>query len=156
MPCVHIKLADLPFLYFFAAEIDICSLANNCQKRLITFLKLIVIVLFYRHNCKRCKEYMRESRKFCQRGVQLFLIRGKRIKKALKAGNCGPASKTSFNIVNWLGSFVIFQGIRTREVRTPCLTLWIRTWNIKTRQHCTYFLYRTFHLVMDLKCINTE
>ena len=45
------------------------------------------------------KCYMRGSRKFCQRGVNfffLFLIRGKRIQIALKAGHHGPASETPF------------------------------------------------------------
>ena len=71
---------------------------------------------------------MRGSGKFWQRGSNVFFIyffiRGKRIQIALKAGPIGPPAKRHFNGVSlaghWLpyiecclGSFVIFQGIRT-------------------------------------------
>ena len=72
---------------------------------------------------------MRGSRKFCQKGSNiflfLFLIRGKRIQIALKAGhhrhlNGGSlAGRRWPNIECWFGSFVIFQRIRTSMAKKP-------------------------------------
>ena len=91
---------------------------------------------------------MPESRKFCQSGsntdnvfyyfFSFFIILvegmergdGERIEMPLKVGHHWPASKTSLNgvllagqywpiIECWLGSFVIFQGIRINIARKP-------------------------------------
>ena len=74
------------------------------------------------------------SRKFCQRESNsdnvfvLFcvLMRGERIQKVLKARHHRPASETPFRwraddgpTLNWLGSFVIFQGIWTSIATNP-------------------------------------
>ena len=82
---------------------------------------------------------MRGSRKFCHWGSNsygFFFVRGEKIQIALKAGLHLSASETLFkcvslagrwwwwpNIECWLGSFVIFQGIRTSIAKKPFI-LW--------------------------------
>ena len=99
----------------------------------------------YAHsNPRRCShtpyKSMRGSRKFCQRGSNSekcfcycffqLIRRGERIQITLKAGHHRPNRETPFkwhfadgflrpNIVCWLGSFVIFQGIRNSISKQP-------------------------------------
>ena len=78
---------------------------------------------------------MRGPREFCQRGSwsnsnNVFMMRGKRIQIALKASHHRLASETPLNGVSqvgrlwatiecWLGSFVIFQRVRTSIAKKP-------------------------------------
>ena len=72
-------------------------------------------------------QIMRRYRKFCQGGGSTFdsFMREKRVQIPLKQGHHRPASETSFksrwwpNIECCLGSFVIFQGIRTSIAKEP-------------------------------------
>ena len=101
---------------------------------------------------------MRRSRKFCQRGSnsdRVFLTRRNRIQITLKLGHHRPAGKRHLNgillacpwwlnIECWLGSFVIFKGIRTSIAKRPYIfvifqgggggpdplsPLWTHTWD---------------------------
>ena len=85
---------------------------------------------------------MRESRKFCQRSSDsdfffffFFFVRGEKIQIALKVGIIGLPFKGRFaggpmmaNIECWLGSFVIFQGIRTSIAKKPYIFFYLSGW----------------------------
>ena len=86
-----------------------------------------------------------------------FFVRGKRIQIALKAGHhhlnrVSLAGRCWTYIECWLGSFVIFQGIRTSIAKKPYIfvifsegyeppvpPLWIRTCHLQVHYSCNIF-----------------
>ena len=65
------------------------------------------------------------------RGSNFFLMRGERIQIALKACHHRSDSETPcINIECWLGSFVIFQGIRASIAEKPYIFVIFQGWGV--------------------------